>query len=163
MWTKQSQTEVPGSFPSQGPGFPSAPLNGPATIRPSSPIARNLSCLGSSLTIKGKISGEEDLQIDGKVEGPISLKAQKLIVGITGQLNSEVTAREFIVYGKVSGNLYAYERVEIKKDGSVIGNITTARISIEEGAHVKGRVEIDRTKSSAAVESVGLPLAAEAT
>ena len=160
MWTKQSQAEVPGSFPSQGSGFPSAPLSGPATIRPSGPMARNLSCLGSSLTIKGKISGEEDLQIDGKVEGNISLRGHRLTVGRTAQLNSEINAREVIVYGNASGNLRARDRVEIKKDGQVIGDITTTRISIEDGAYFKGHIEIDRTQSSASAskESEDLPV-----
>jgi len=77
--------------------------------------------------VKGKISGEEDLQVDGKVEGPISLQGQRLTVGRTGQLNSEVNAREVVVYGKVHGNLRASDRVEIKKDGSVTGDVITAR------------------------------------
>jgi cytoskeletal protein CcmA (bactofilin family) len=90
------------------------------------------------LEIKGKISGEEDLQIDGKVEGSIALQGQRLTVGRSGQLNSEVHAREVVVFGKVQGNLRASDRVEIKKDGSVTGDITTSRISIEDSAYFKG-------------------------
>jgi cytoskeletal protein CcmA (bactofilin family) len=169
MWTKQPQTEAPGSSPSQASGFPSAPSIRTSTAHPTdlpkthpaSPTARGLSCLGSSLTVKGKISGDEDLQIDGTVEGQISLKGHRLTVGRTGQLNSEVTARELIVYGKVIGNLHAQDRAEIKTDGSVIGDISTSRISIEDGAYVKGRIEIDRDKSSAARESVIDPVAEE--
>ena len=120
--------------------------------RSSHPAVRDLACLGSSVTIKGQIVGDEDLQIDGKVEGPISLHGHRLTVGRTAQLNSEVSAREVVVYGKASGNLCARERVEIKKDGEVTGDITTARISIEDGAYFKGRIEIERAKPQAQAE-----------
>ena len=98
--------------------------------------------------MKGEISSDEDLQVDGKVDGPILLRGHRLTVGRTAQLNSEITASEVIVYGNASGNLHARDRVEIKKDGQVIGNITTKRISIEDGAYFKGRIEIDRAQSS---------------
>lgn len=164
MWTKQSQNEVPGYSPAQAPASQPIPFNSPASSRSSSPSARNLACLGSSLEVKGRISGEEDLQVDGKVEGPIALAGQRLTVGRTGQLASEVTAREVVVYGKVTGNLRASDRVEIKKDGSVTGDIITARISIEDGAYFKGRIEIDNAKSkpSRATETEDEPVGAAA-
>ena len=164
MWTKQTETEVPSFPPAQGRGSAVASSSATATARPSSPTARNSACLGSSLQIKGKIAGEEDLQIDGQVEGPISLQGHRLTVGCTGRLNSEVTAREVIVYGHITGNLLAQDRVEIKKDASVIGDITTARISIEDSAHFKGRIEIDRGKPLATtdLESLGAPIVTEA-
>jgi cytoskeletal protein CcmA (bactofilin family) len=90
------------------------------------------------------------LQIDGKVDGPISLKGHQLTVGATAVLNSEIHAGEVIVYGKVVGNVHASERVDVKTDGSIVGDISTARISIEDGAHFKGRIEIDPAKSQAA-------------
>jgi cytoskeletal protein CcmA (bactofilin family) len=92
-------------------------------------------------------TGTEDLQIDGRVDGPISLRGHELTVGPTAQLTSEIHAREVVVYGKVVGNLHARDRVDVKGDGSVIGDISTARISIEDGAQFKGRIEIDPTKS----------------
>ncbi|MGC2333386.1 MAG: polymer-forming cytoskeletal protein [Candidatus Acidiferrales bacterium] len=161
MWTKQTQSEMPGSSPIQ-PGTAAGSSVATAAMRPSSSISRSLACLGASLEIKGKISGEEDLQIDGKVEGPISLDGRRLTVGRTGQLNSEITAGEVIIHGKVAGNLRARDRVEIKKDGSVIGNIEAARISIEDGAYFKGRIEIDRPKPQTAADSegVGIPVTA---
>lgn len=103
--------------------------------------------LGETLTIEGAITSEEDLQIDGKVRGPISLQGRKLTVGRTAELISDVTAGEVIVYGKMTGNLCARDRVEIKKDGSVSGDVTTTRVSIEDGADFKGHMEIDRPKS----------------
>src|SRR6202030_505837 len=114
MWTKEAQAEVPGMSPSKESKIPGAPGNGPAGIRPSAPIARTLACLGSTIVVKGEISSDEDLQVDGKVEGPISLRGHRLTVGRTAQLNSEINAAEVIVYGNASGNLHARDRVEIK-------------------------------------------------
>lgn len=119
---------------------------GVSAVRPSAPMARDLATLGASLTIKGQIIGEEDLQIDGKVEGPITLNGHRLTIGRSAQLHSEVSAREVVVYGKASGNLHARDRVEIKKDGEVHGDIITSRISIEDGAYFKGRIEIERKR-----------------
>jgi cytoskeletal protein CcmA (bactofilin family) len=161
MWSnKQSQADStrPSASPEQA--SPVTPIGSAATLRPGSPIARNLSFLGPSLEIKGRISGEEDLQIDCKVEGPIALQGQKLIAGRSAQLHSEIAAREVVVYGKIQGNVRAQDRVEIKKDGSVLGDITTARISIEDGAYFKGRIEIERSKAPVAgeLESVLTPV-----
>jgi len=157
MWNKEAQPEVPGVSASKDSKIPGAPANAPAGIRPSTPLARTLALLGSTIVVKGEITSDEDLQIDGRVEGPVSLRGNRLTVGRSGQLNSEVTAREVIVYGNVSGNLRARDRVEIKKDGRVIGDIATARISIEDGAYFKGRIEIDRSKgpSTEEYEAVG--------
>jgi len=163
MWTKQTQNEMPGSSPMQQPGTAASSSVASATVRPSAPISRSLACLGASVQIKGQITGEEDLQIDGKVEGPVSLEGRRLTVGRTGQLNSEIVAGEVIVHGTVTGNLRARDRVEIRRDGSVIGDVTAARISIEDGAYFKGRIEIDRPKAQAITEpdALGLPVTAE--
>jgi len=148
MWTKDNQSEVPGTSAQKDSRIPGVPANNPAAIRPSAPAARNLACLGPTIVVKGEIISDEDLQIDGKVEGNILLRGHRLTVGRGAQLNSEINAREVIVYGTASGNLRARDRVEIKKDGQVIGDITTARISIEDGAYFKGHIEIERTQSS---------------
>jgi len=160
MWTKESLPEVPGTSQSKDARIPSSPVNVPAGIRTSAPTARTLACLGSTITVKGEITSDEDLQIDGKVEGNISLRGHRLTVGRTAQLNSEINAREVIVYGNASGNLRARDRVEIKKDGQVIGDITTTRISIEDGAYFKGHIEIERAQSSvsASKESEEMPV-----
>ena len=152
MWSKQQQIDAPASSPAQGPGSPVPSLSAPSAVRPSSPAVQNLARLGSGLEIKGHITGTEDLQIDGKVEGPISLHGHALTVGSTAQLNSEINARDVVVYGKVIGNLHARGRVEVKKDGSVLGDIATARISIEDGAQFRGRIEVDPTKSQTAAD-----------
>ena len=158
MWMKQqtpNQSQQQGQPQSQPqaistPSFQrsSDPASDPnAFSRPGAPGARGLACIGASLEIKGRISAEEDLQIDGRVEGPVSVRGHRLTVGRSGQLSSEVSSRELVVFGKVTGNINASDRVEIKKDGAVIGDIQTARISIEDGAIFKGRIEIDRPNS----------------
>lgn len=106
--------------------------------------------LGSSLHVKGEISGNEDLIIDGSVEGLIELDEQKLMFGATAKVTADIIAREVVVVGNVNGNLRAKGRIEIKKDGSVTGDLTTARIMIEDGAYFKGSIEIE---SSAEKES----------
>jgi cytoskeletal protein CcmA (bactofilin family) len=116
----------------------------PLSTTPSGSTAR----LGASLHVKGEISGNEDLHIDGSVEGLVQLDDRKLTVGATAKLTADVVAREVVVYGSVKGNLRARDRIEIKKDGSVIGDLTTARIMIEDGAYFKGSIEIDRAASS---------------
>jgi cytoskeletal protein CcmA (bactofilin family) len=158
MFAKQTQPELAGSSPAQAGSF-----NATLSVSPSSPTTRSFACLGATLTIEGKITSEEDLQIDGRVQGSITLEGRRLTVGRTAELNSEVTAGEVIVYGKVTGNLRARDRVEIKKDGSVIGDVRTTRVSIEDGADFKGRMEIDHPKpqTDARFESVGVPRANE--
>ena len=142
MLEKQAQPEPTGSSPALWSKSAAGPLNTTTSLSPNSHTA----FLGATLTIQGEITSEEDLQIDGKVRGPISLQGRRLTIGRTAELNSEVTAGEVIVYGKLIGNISAHDRVEIKKDGSVIGDITTTRVSIEDGADFKGRMEIDRPK-----------------
>ncbi len=153
MWTKQqTATDAPAAPPVQTAVSPVVPFNAPSAARLGSPSPRGSARLGASLEIKGHITGTEDLQIDGKVDGPISLRGHELTVGSTAQLNSEIQAGDVVVFGKVVGNLHARGRVDIKKDGSIIGDISSARISIEDGAHFKGRIEIDPAKSQAAAD-----------
>jgi len=149
MWSKPSQAEAPG----QAPKSPVVPFTPPAASVPSiTPGSRSAARLGSSLQIKGHITGTEDLQIDGRVDGPISLKGHELTVGPAAQLTSEIHARDIVVFGKVTGNVFAKDRVDIKRDGCIVGDIASARISIEDGAQFKGRIEIDPVKSSAAAD-----------
>lgn len=101
--------------------------------------------LGASLHVKGEITGNEDLAIDGSVEGLVNLEDRRLTIGASARLTADVIAREVVVYGNVKGNLRARDRIEIKKDGSVVGDLTTARIMIEDGAYFKGSIEIDKS------------------
>jgi cytoskeletal protein CcmA (bactofilin family) len=106
--------------------------------------------LGSSLHVKGEISGNEDLCIDGTVEGLVHLGQQKLTVGAAAKLTADVIAGEVIVYGTVKGNVHGKGKIEIKKDGSVNGDLTTAQIIIEDGAYFKGSIAIE---TSAALQT----------
>src|SRR5712692_6403120 len=116
--------------------------------------------LGSSLHVKGNITGTEDLLIDGSVEGLIQLGDRKLTVGTSAKLTADINARDVVVYGSVKGNVRAKGRIEIKKDGSVVGNLTTAQIMIEDGADFKGSIEIDRSAAEEAAKSVAARAAA---
>jgi cytoskeletal protein CcmA (bactofilin family) len=130
-----SATPYPGEVKTMAPSDSTYPTttSGGSTAR-----------LGASLHIKGEITGNEDLQIDGSVEGLVQLDDRKLTVGASARVTADLVAREVIVYGNVKGNLRARDRIEIKKDGSVVGDLTTARIMIEDGAYFKGSIEIDK-------------------
>src|SRR5258707_10144070 len=104
--------------------------------------------LGSSLHLKGEISGDEDLDIDGTVEGLVHIDERKLTVGATAKLTADIIAGEVIVYGSVKGNVRGKSKVEIKKDGSVNGDLTTVQIIIEDGAYFKGSIEIEKSAES---------------
>jgi cytoskeletal protein CcmA (bactofilin family) len=153
MWSKQqTMAEPPAVSPSQGSPAPVVPFNSASNPRLGGTSVGSSARLGASIQIKGQLSGAEALQIDGKVDGPISLQGHELTVGPTAHLNSEIRASELVVSGKVVGNVHVRGRVDIKKEGSIIGDIFSARISIEDGAHFKGRIEIDPTKSQAAAD-----------
>jgi cytoskeletal protein CcmA (bactofilin family) len=142
MWSKQQTlTETP------APSNVQAPASNFTPSRSAIPASRSSARLGSSLQIKGAITGSEDLQIDGIVEGPVSLEGHALTVGSTARLNSEIHSGEVVVFGKLVGNVHARGRVEITKEGSITGDIACARITIEDGAHFKGRIEIDPARS----------------
>jgi cytoskeletal protein CcmA (bactofilin family) len=124
------------------------------SLRPLSATTDRASArLGSSLHVKGEITGSEDLLIDGSVEGLIQLDERKLTVGATAKVTADIIAREVVVYGTVKGNLRAKDRIEIKKDGSVNGDLTTSRIMIEDGAYFKGSIEIDKSADKDASHS----------
>jgi cytoskeletal protein CcmA (bactofilin family) len=117
----------------------------PPVTTPASSSAR----LGAGLHVKGDISGREDLHVDGNIEGMVQLEDCKLTVGASAKLTGDVFAREVVVHGSVKGNLRVRDRIEIKKDGSVVGELTTQRILIEDGASFKGSIEIDRKTTDA--------------
>lgn len=100
--------------------------------------------IGPSVQIKGEINGSEDLEIHGSVEGTVSLEERRLTIGPTAKVSADLTAREIVIFGSVKGNLRAKDRIEIKKDGSVVGDLSTARIMIEDGAYFKGSIEIEK-------------------
>lgn len=114
--------------------------------------------IGKTLTVHGHLSGREDLVIDGRVEGDIELIENRLTIGAGGHVQGEkgVKAREIVVFGSVNGDLEATERIEIKKNAKVVGNLRSARFVIEDEAYFKGNIDTIRTepKVAAAAASV---------
>jgi cytoskeletal protein CcmA (bactofilin family) len=125
----------------------------PASLRRTSmsaPLSADLAQIGKSVVIKGDLSGSEDLYVDGQVEGSISLKNNSLTVGPHGQIKASVEAKGVVVQGKLEGNVMASDRVELRKSAVVTGDISTQRISIEEGAYLKGKIDIQGRAEKAA-------------
>jgi len=134
----------------------SAPPATPETARPAAPgtaagldpraaaagLPGDQATIGKSLVVKGEISGSESLYVDGKVEGSINLPGNRVTVGRNGQIAANVMAREIVVLGKVRGNCQATDRVDIRAEGSLTGDVIAARISIEDGAFFKGGIDI---------------------
>src|SRR5436309_498261 len=122
----------------------------PAAVEPTpAPANRNAvlntqeqATIGKSLVIKGEVTGSESLYIDGKVEGSIQLPGNRVTIGRNGQVSANINAREVVVLGKVRGNLNASDRVDIRNEGSLTGDVVAQRISIEDGAFFKGGIDI---------------------
>jgi cytoskeletal protein CcmA (bactofilin family) len=100
--------------------------------------------IGKSVVIKGELSGSEDLTIEGHVEGRIDLKGNVLTIGPNGKIKAEVFAKSVVVLGEVTGNVTASEKVDIRDNGSVDGDIASPRVAIAEGAHFRGSVDMQR-------------------
>jgi cytoskeletal protein CcmA (bactofilin family) len=146
VWrNKESQSAAPGAASARADN--SSAANVPTNSGGSGGTAAHAgSWLTPTLKVKGQISGNEDLLVDGKVEGPISVGEHRLTVGQNGHVTGGLAAREIIICGKVDGNQAVVgESIELKKDASVIGNVTTRRIVIEDGAGFKGNIEIQES------------------
>lgn len=101
-----------------------------------------MATIGQSIVFKGELTGDEDLEIDGRVEGTVDLKNHQLTIGANGNLKAEVTAKSIIVIGKVTGNLVAAERIEIQATGIVDGDVRAPRLNVQEGAVLNGRIDM---------------------
>ena len=152
------------SSPSAPATMASEPTPGPrpATSSPISTTA-DQATIGKSLVIKGEVTGSESLYIDGRVEGSISLAGNRVTIGRNGVVAANINAREIVVLGKVRGNITASDRVDIRSDGSLTGDVVAARISIEDGAYFKGGIDIRKggqptqTKANGEEKSVPAP------
>src|SRR2546430_1810721 len=100
--------------------------------------------IGKSVVIKGEVSGSEDLYVDGSVEGKTALRNQSMTVGPNGNVKADVVAKAVVIQGKLDGSVNASDRVELRKAAVVKGDVTTQRIAIEEGAFLKGKVDIQK-------------------
>ena len=114
----------------------------------STPVKEEVINIGKSVFIKGELTGDEDLTIEGRVEGKIELKDHNLVIGPNGKINAEINAKNVTVIGSVVGNISASEMIEIRSSGSVMGDIKAPRISVADGAHFKGSVDMQRSSDS---------------
>ena len=105
--------------------------------------------IGKAVKIVGQIFSREDLFVDGDVEGTIELMEHKLTIGPNGKVHAGVKAREVVALGAIQGNVEASDRIEIRKDAKLVGDIKTARIVIEDGAYFKGSIDIVKTEPKA--------------
>ncbi len=141
MWKpSQSGTITPTPTPEPYRPAPAATVVESANRAPAA--TADQASIGKGLLIKGEITGSESLFIDGKVEGNINLPGNRVTVGRNGQVAANITAREIVILGKIRGNVSASDRVEIRAEGSLTGDVTVARISIEDGAFFKGGIDI---------------------
>lgn len=150
------------------PVRPSAPTSTPTTPSfdtprptaagvPGANATGEQATIGKSLVVKGELSGSESLYIDGKVEGAISLPGNRVTIGRNGQVAANIAAREIVVLGKVRGNCQASDRVDIRSEGSLTGDVIAARISIEDGAFFKGGIDIRKPGAEAGAAGKGAP------
>lgn len=158
MWKrKEDEHTMPGS--ESGPPVPafnpplSAPSHPSEAARSENFRSHEVATIGKSVVVKGELSGSEDLVIDGEIEGSISLRGQSLTVGPNGRLRANIEARNVILHGRVDGDVRATERVELRKTASLAGNISTARISIEDGAFFKGTIDIQKPEAAGKLDT----------
>ena len=114
----------------------------PVRATPETESARGAASIGKSVTIKGQIFSREDLIVDGEIEGAIELNDHRLTVGPNGRVRAGIKAREIVVLGSIDGNVEALDKIDIRKDAKLVGDIKTARIIIEDGAYFKGSIDI---------------------
>ncbi len=144
MW-KRDESVKPAAAPAQTPATaPSAPVAAAPSAEPRAQLGRDMVNIGKSVIIKGELSGSEDLTIEGHVEGRIDLKENVLTIGPNGKIKAEVFAKSVVVLGEVTGNVTASEKVDIRDNGSVDGDIASPRVAIAEGAHFRGSVDMQR-------------------
>lgn len=121
-----------------------SPASNPNSYNPVKTVAAPLeqATIGRTLVIKGEISGSEALYIDGRVEGKITMPESRVTIGRNGKVDASISAREVVVMGKVNGNIECSDRVDIRSEGAVTGDIVTVRISVEDGAALKGGIQV---------------------
>src|SRR5882762_4190602 len=121
-----------------------SPASNPNSFNPvktvSAPVEQ--ATIGRTLTIKGEIIGSESLYIDGRIEGKITMPESRVTIGRNGKVDASITAKEVVVMGKVTGNIECSDRVDIRSEGSVTGDVSTVRISVEDGAVLKGGIQV---------------------
>jgi cytoskeletal protein CcmA (bactofilin family) len=120
----------------------------PSTLNPAAPVKTVTSpieqaTIGRTLVIKGEVSGSESLYVDGKIEGTLTFKDHRVTVGRNGVVQANISAREVVIMGKVTGNVECSDRVDIRSEGTLNGDVVSARISVEDGAMLRGSVQLN--------------------
>lgn len=151
MWDRRKADPAPPPMGGTVPSAPSAPSAAP--LRAPEPERRSGATIGKAVRIIGDVFAGEDLYIDGEVQGTLEAKESRLTIGPNGKAKSDVRAREVIIQGKVHGNVEAVQKITIRKEGSLVGNIKTAGIIIEDDAYFKGSIDIVRNQTEAAAKS----------
>ena len=143
MWNRETSKPTVPSAPPLAAAQEPAPQPEPVAAAPivTGPPAAPAKARGSSLVIKGELSGAEDLAIEGKVEGKISLPEHVLTIGLGARVSAEVTARVVILHGSMTGNITAFERVELKATGRMNGDLVSPKVQMSDGATFTGRLE----------------------
>lgn len=148
-WTSKEESKLapPSSTratPDAAPPVPSAPTREPVQVVPTpqstESFRADVAHIGKSIAIKAELSGSEDVYLDGELEGRVELLDGTLTVGPHGHIRANLQAPQIVIHGRVDGNLYGRERVELKKSAIFVGDIYTPRIAIEDGAYLKGNV-----------------------
>ena len=154
MWNRRKDEEV-ALRPASGPPTPSALAKEgiPMSTLPGRPNEPHFdsprggsAVLGKSVIVKGQIFSREDLTIDGEVEGTVELQEHRLTVGPNGKVLASIKAREIVVLGTIHGNVETTDKIDIRKDAKLVGDIKTARVVIEDGAYFKGNIDIVRAE-----------------
>jgi cytoskeletal protein CcmA (bactofilin family) len=145
-----------------------APASNPNAYNPIKNVTAPVdqATIGRTLVIKGEISGSEALYIDGRIEGKITMPESRVTIGRNGKVDASIQAREVVVMGKVNGNIQCSDRVDIRAEGSVTGDISTIRISVEDGAALKGGIQVHaepKAQSQSQTKSPEPPKALAAT
>lgn len=122
-----------------------APAFGPTSATKNFSASPEQATIGRSIVIKGEVSGAETLYVDGRIEGTINMPESRVTVGRNGVIIATVSAREVVVMGKIEGDLIVGDRVDIRSDGSVTGDIHAQRLTIEEGAFLKGGIDLAKS------------------
>lgn len=163
MWKRDEAVKPASGQPAAAPQ-PSAvpPAAAPAPRSDASKfMEKDIVNIGKSVVIKGELNGSEDLTIEGHVEGTIQLREHVLTIGPNGKIKAQVFAKSVIVLGEVTGNVTASEKVDIRDNGSVDGDIVSPRVAIAEGAHFRGSVDMQRKGGQAAAAPQGGAKAAQ--
>ena len=150
MWKRDEAVKPPTPPAPAAPVAPAAPAVSSTSYETSRSAGRDVVHIGKSVVIKGELNGSEDLTIEGNVEGKIELKDHVLTIGSNGKIRAAVFAKSVIVLGEVVGNVSATEKVDIRDNGSVDGDIISPRVAIAEGAHFRGSVDMKRSAAAPA-------------